>query len=220
MKTILVIGASKGIGKAVCRAVVARGLAVRAMSRSGADPVETAPACEPFKGDARDGADLARALTGVDAVVQALGVAPSFKRTLEPVTLFSQSTEALLPAMKDAAVGRLVAVTGFGAGDSRQSIAPYQRPPFELLLGRAYDDKSAQEAMIEQSDLDWLIVRPGTLTNGPATGQYRVLADPGAWRNGFVSREDVADFIAARLVADRFGRQKPVIIRYPLPNFA
>ena len=70
--------------------------------------------------------------------------------------------------------------------------------------------------MIENSDLDWLTVRPGTLIDGPATAQYRVLADPHSRRNGLVSREEVADFIASRLMAGRFGRQKPVIIRYPI----
>jgi len=79
--------------------------------------------------------------------------------------------------------------------------------------------KASRKPGTVQSDLDWLIVRPGTLIKGPATAQYRVLADPDTWRNGLVSREDVADFIASRLTTGRFGRQKPVIIRYPIPAF-
>jgi putative NADH-flavin reductase len=132
------------------------------------------------------------------------------------VTLFSKATQVLIPEMQKASVKKLVTVTGFGAGDSNASINLLQRLPFNLLLGRAYDDKSIQERLIEQSDLDWLIVRPGVLTNGPACGKYQVLYEQNAWRNGIVSRADVADFIVTQLRSDQLGRRKPVIICYPL----
>lgn len=141
---------------------------------------------------------------------------PRLDLVTKPVTLFSEATQVLIPEMAKAGVKRLVAVTGFGAGDSNASINLLQRLPFKLLLGRAYDDKSIQERLIEASDLDWLIVRPGVLTNGPASGQYHVLHERNEWRNGIVSRADVADFIVEQLGSDQFGRRKPVIIRYPL----
>ena len=216
MVHILVIGGSQGIGQAVCQAAVAKGHLVRAMSRSGRKPAGVAGECEVFKGDALNATDVARALEGVDVVVQALGVPPSLDLVLKPVTLFSAATRVLLPEMKRAGIGKLVCVTGFGAGDSDDSINVFQRLPFKLLLKRAYDDKSIQEKLIEQTDLDWLIVRPGVLTNGPATGGYRVLAKPAEWRNGIISRADVADFIISRIEVGALRRQKPVLIRYPL----
>ena len=216
MAKILVIGGSRGIGGAVCQAAVARGFDVRAMSRSGTKPLNDENRCEGFNGDALSGSDVARALDGVDAVVQALGVPASLDLITKPVTLFSSATKVLLPEMEKAEVNKLVAVTGFGAGDCDASINPFQRLPFRALLGRAYDDKSVQEKLIEESDLDWLVVRPGVLTNGPATGEYRVLRRPGEWRNGIISRADVAHFIVGQLEADRLGREKPVVIRYSL----
>lgn len=216
MTKVLVIGASRGIGQEVCKAALAQGLAVRAMSRSGRLPAGVFGDCEPLAGDATRREDVARALDGVDVVVQALGVPVSLALITGPITLFSEATRVLLPEMERAGVGRLVSVTGFGAGDSRGSINCVQKLPFDLLLKRAYDDKSDQEAAIEASGLDWLIVRPGVLTNGPMSGAYRVLDMPETWRNGIVSRADVADFIAARIAAGQLGRQKPVIIRTPI----
>lgn len=189
---------------------------MRAMSRSGSKPTGIEGRCELFKGDALNNSDVERALEGVDIVVQALGVPPSLDLITKPVTLFSRATAVLLQEMQRAGVKRLVAVTGFGAGDSNANINIIQRLPFKLLLGRAYDDKSVQERLIEQSDLDWLIVRPGVLTNGRASRKYRVLGEANEWRNGIVSRADVADFIVEQLAADSFGCQKPVIIQYPL----
>jgi uncharacterized protein YbjT (DUF2867 family) len=216
MTRILVIGGSQGIGLAVCRAAVAKGHTVRAMSRSGRMPTDVGGACEAFKGDARNAADVARALVGIDVVVQALGVPPTLDFVLKPVTLFSEATRILLPAMAKAGVDKLVAVTGFGAGDSHDAINILQRLPFKLIFKNAYDDKSIQEALIVATDLNWLIVRPGVLTNWAASGNYTVLTRPGEWRNGIVARADVADFIVTRIEADAFNREKPVIIRYPL----
>ena len=216
MTHVLVIGASRGIGEAVCRAAVARGHKVRAMSRSGQLRKGLSGKCEAFSGDALDAASVRRALEGVDVVVQALGVPPSLDLLTKPVTLFSRATQVLLPEMKAAGVGKLVSVTGFGAGDSRNSINILQKLPFNIILKRAYDDKTIQESLIEASDLDWLIVRPGVLTSGPASGKYRVLTKPHEWRNGIVSRADVADLIVRRIEEGELRCEKPVVIRFPL----
>ena len=215
MAHILVIGASQGIGQAACQAADARRHSVRAMSRSGRLPSGVSGNCEAFAGDALNPADVTRALDRIDVVVQALGVAPSIDFILKPVTLFSAATRILLPAMTSAGIKKLVAVTGFGAGDSEPAINILQRLPFKLILKNAYDDKSIQEELIAKSDLDWIIVRPGVLTNGPASHNYRVLSKPSEWRNGIIARADVADFIVKRIEAGTFNREKPVIIRIP-----
>lgn len=216
MPRILVIGGSRGIGLAVCRAAAAKGHFVRSMSRDGRIPEDLRGTCEAFAGNALNAIDVAKALEGIDVVVQALGVPQSLDFIFKPVTLFSAATRVLLPEMKQAGVAKLVAVTGFGAGDSRRAINILQRPAFDLIFKNAYDDKSIQEELITESDLEWLIVRPGVLTNWPTSGRYTVLTRPNEWRNGIVARADVADFIVKRIEADTLNRQKPVIIRYPL----
>lgn len=217
MAHILVIGASQGIGQAVCQTAVAHRHKVRAMSRSGRMPANVSTNCEAFAGDARKAEDVARALDQVDVIVQALGVPPSLDFIFKPVTLFSEATRVLLPEMTKAGVKRLVSVTGFGAGDRRHAINLLQRLPFNLILKNAYDDKSIQETLIVESVLDWLIVRPGVLTNGPASdGKYKVLSTPAEWRNGIISRADVADFIVKRIEANSLNREKPVVVRFPL----
>jgi uncharacterized protein YbjT (DUF2867 family) len=71
----------------------------------------------------------------------------------------------------------------------------YDAVVFPLLLKRPYDDKDVQEWIVKSSGLDWTIVRPGLLTNGPATGRDRVLTASEDWRYGAISRADVADFL-------------------------
>lgn len=216
MTRILVIGGSSGTGAGVVKRATEAGHSVRAMSRSGSVPDDVEGDCEGFTGNAREEEDTRRALNDIDIVVQTLGVPVSLKLITHPVTLFSETTRVLLPLMKQAGISRLISVTGFGAGDSHSSINCLQRLPFRIFLKNAYDDKTIQEDLITSSDLNWLVVRPGVLTPGDRTGKYNVLMDQKAWRNGLISRADVADFIVSQAGPDGLSREKPVLIRYPL----
>ena len=210
MARVLVIGASSGIGREVVSAALKAGHMVRAFSRSASKSFPPTDHLETWDGDATIESDVDAALEGVDVVVQTLGVPVS--ELFQPVDLFSKATRILVDAMQRRNVGQLIAVTGFGAGDSRAAIGLIQSIPFRLLLGRAYDDKDVQERIIKQSTLDWTIVRPGILTNSPHSGRYRVLYEPREWRNGVISRADVADFIVRAIANDEMIGKEPVLV--------
>jgi putative NADH-flavin reductase len=203
MAKLLVIGASRGIGLETVKAALLAGHSVRALARSAASiPIQN-PNLEKVSGDALDTDTIRNSLKDVEAVIQTLGVDISPRAIFQPTTLFSQSTRILVDAMKDAGVKRLIAVTGLGAGNSRgHGGLLYDAVVFPLLLKHVYGDKDVQERIIRSSGLDWTIVRPGLLTNRPATGHYRVLTAPNEWRFGVISRADVADFLV-RQVDDR-----------------
>ncbi|MDJ0513137.1 MAG: SDR family oxidoreductase [Methyloceanibacter sp.] len=210
MAHVLVMGASGGIGGQTVSTALLAGHQVRAFSRSADIAFSGSDTIETFKGDATNSEDVDAALDGVDVVVQALGVATS--DLFKTVDLFSKSTRLLVDAMQKRGVRRLICVTGFGAGDSRDAIGLIQAVPFRLLLGRAYDDKDVQERLIKQSELDWTIVRPGILTNAPRSGRYRVLHKPSEWRNGVIGRADVADFIVQAIDDPSTIGKEPVLI--------
>ena len=211
MAHVLVIGASKGIGLEVVKQALAARHHVRAFARS-ADRIDVSgPALETRRGNALEPVDVREALEGTDTVIQVLGVDTGPKMVLGPVSLFSQSTKVLLSAMQDAGVKRLISVTGFGAGDSRARLGCLQGIGFRLLLGRAYDDKDVQERLIRESDLDWVIARPVILTKGSRSGRYKVLVDRKDWRNGFISRADVADFLVRQIDDDTYLGKTPVL---------
>jgi len=203
MAAILIIGASRGIGLETVKAALRAGHKVRALSRSAENiPIQDAD-LEKVSGDARDRNTVRNALKDVDVVIQTLGVDFSPRLIVTGTTLFSESTRNLVDSMKVAGVKRLITVTGLGAGDSRgHGGFGYDWIVFPLLLKRVYDDKDVQEWVVRSSGLDWTIVRPGLLTNRPATGRYRILTASKDWQFGMISRADVADFLV-RQVDDR-----------------
>jgi len=211
MATVLIMGASKGIGLEAVRSALGAGHTVRALARSAQRIPLGHTRLEKVSADALDPSAVEAALAGVDAVIQALGVPPSLARTFEPVSLFSDATRVLIGAMERAGVKRLITVTGFGAGDSRGRGGLLHNKLFTLFLGRAYDDKDEQEFLIQESELDWVIARPVILTGGSRTGRYKVLVDPKSWRVGFISRADVADFLVRQIDDDTYLRTTPVL---------
>lgn len=210
MAHVLIIGASKGIGLETTRQALEGGHQVRALARSAAAIGLSNPKLEKVRGDALVKKDIEAALDGIDVVIQTLGI--SLGDLFRPVSLFSDATRILVGAMESQGPKRLICVTGFGAGDSRESISCLQRAPFQLVFGRAYDDKSVQERLIKSSSLDWTIARPGVLTGGKRTGRYKILDNPSQWRNGMVSRADVAEFLVRQIDDRSFVGGTPVLV--------
>jgi uncharacterized protein YbjT (DUF2867 family) len=214
MATVLVIGASRGIGLETVKRALGAGYRVRAFARGAAAIALDAPELEKIAGDALDSAAITGALAGAAVVIQSLGATHSPQAILGGTTIFSRATRILVDAMRGTGVRRLVAVTGLGAGDSRgHGGLLYDALIFPIMLKRIYDDKDVQEQMIKASGLEWTIVRPGLLTSGPATGQARALIERREWRAGSISRADVAEFLVREAFERRFVGQTPLLIR-------
>jgi len=213
MACVLIIGASRGIGLETVRCALAEGHRVRAFARRAASIAIDHPELEKVTGDALDRAAVSQALRGVDAAIEVLGAPRDLGALLWGTQLFSTATRILVDAMQAQGVRRLVAVTGLGAGDSRGHLGfLFDALVFPLMLKRIYDDKDVQEQMIRASGLDWTIVRPGLLKDGPATGKVRALTDPRDWRAGPVRRADVARFLVREAFERRFAGQTPLLV--------
>ncbi len=210
---ILVIGGSRGIGLACVRHALDRGHRVRAFARSAQSIPLEHDSLEKCTGDATRADDVNVALDGIDAVILVPGVPKTAAALLRPIHLFSDATAVVIPAMQERGIRRLLAVTGFGAGDSYARVSSAERIAFQGIMGRALADKNRQERLITESDLDWTIARPGFLTSNRMTGRYQVLTEPATWRNGLISRADVAHFLITAAEEGTFIREAPVLVR-------
>ncbi|MEN1729754.1 MAG: SDR family oxidoreductase [Pseudomonadota bacterium] len=210
MAHVLVIGGSSGIGLETVKLALERGHQVRAFARSASEIAIDHPELEKLDGDALDAKSVKAALDGVDVVVQSLGIKLGPGTVLSGTQLFSEATKILIPAMESSGVTRLLVVTGYGAGDSGETMNPFNRLGFNAVFARIYADKSKQEALIKDSDLNWTIARPVVLTGG-GRGNYRVRVEPSDWRMGVISRASVADFLVREIEESKHIRQAPVL---------
>lgn len=205
---LLVVGASRGVGRQVVEQALASGHEVTALARQPERLEVRHEHLKKVRGDVMNPDTLESAVAGQDAVCEAIGVTTPW----EQPRMFSTGTERLIEAMKRHGVQRLVCVTGIGAGDSKgHGGFFYDRVLFPLLLAGVYADKDVQEARVRASNLDWTIVRPGFLTNGPLTRNYRVCTALEGVTAGRISRADVAHFIVQALESNRYLRQTPLL---------
>jgi uncharacterized protein YbjT (DUF2867 family) len=133
--------------------------------------------------------ELAALLAGADAVVFAAGGGPA-SGAARKETVDKGAAILLADAAEQAEVRRYVMVSSMGTDRAD----PDSDDVFQVYL-RA---KAAADADLRGRDLDWTIVHPGRLTDGPGTGRVRV----GRLEPGDVPRADVAAVIAAALHDD------------------
>jgi putative NADH-flavin reductase len=208
---ILIIGATRGIGRRLVEQALARGHTVTALVRRDPNRLDIKDErLRALKGDILDAGSVEQAASGQDAVCCTIGIKPI--EAFKTVTVFSEGTKNMLDAMRKTGVRRLICITGIGAGDSRgHGGFLYDKLLLPLPFKKVYDDKDRQEALIRASDVDWVIVRPGFLTNGPETGEYRVLTDLEGVTAGKISRSDVAHFMLTELDSNKYLRQTPLL---------
>jgi putative NADH-flavin reductase len=105
-------------------------------------------------------------------------------------------------------VSRLICLSAWGIGESKGRVPViFRNVIFPLLMKEEYGDKETQEQLIRQSTLDWTIVRPARLTNGPRTGRYQMKVSLKFSMRSSISRADVADCMLRQLTDSTF-RQK------------
>jgi uncharacterized protein YbjT (DUF2867 family) len=214
---LLVFGATGGTGRQVVRLALEQGHHVTAFARR---PVAVTPQhanLTVFAGDVLDATLVTEAVAGHDVVISALGTREGDDWILPQATanicaaMRQHSAMRQHLAMRQHGAGggpyRIICVTALGVGESQRQLGP----TFAVLavdLMETLAEKEAQEQVIRESGLHWIIVRPGALTDGPHTGVYRCVTDQAlALPRALISRSDVTDFILKHLAGDEYLQQ-------------
>ncbi|GAA3394521.1 NAD(P)-dependent oxidoreductase [Cryptosporangium minutisporangium] len=188
---LTVLGATGGVGRQVVLQALKDGDQVTAVVRDPARlPIADHPALDVVRGDVMDPATLAPLLVGRDAVISALG-----HRGRGPTTVCADGARSLVAAAAQVGVRRVLVVSASGAFIEENDDLVTRRlvkPLLGVVLRESFADTTTMEAVIRASGLDWTIVRPPRLTDGPHTGRYRT-GHHGVRRGYTVARADVAD---------------------------
>ncbi len=198
---LIVFGATGGTGQQLVTQALAQGHAVTAFVRRPERVTVQHAALTVVQGDVTDAAAVAAAVAGHEVVLSALG-------TRGGPAVLPDGTRNILAGMAAAGIRRSLWVSSFGAGDSLKQMGWLaQTLIVKGLLRQAIEEKNAQERIIMADNGDWIIARPGGLTDGPLTGQYRVTGPGDKVGQPSISRADVADFMLKNLVDTRYVRK-------------
>ena len=207
-RKLLILGATGATGRHVVAMALERGIDVTVLVRQSEKLGTLTQRLRVLTGSVPDDpAAVAAAVAGQDAVISTLGVGTS----LRSGGLIQRSMHVVVDAMRQLGVRRLIVTSAYGVGVTRRDVPPLPRVLMKLLFRDLYDDKAAGEEVVRHSGLDWTLVYPVTLTNGPQTRRYRTgerLKLRGMPR---ISRADVAHFLVG-LVDDTALIGKGVLV--------
>lgn len=188
---LLVFGATGGVGQEIVKQGLAAGHEVIAFARRPEAITAQDAQLRVMQGDVLDKVAVSRAVADCDVILSALG-------TRGGPSALVEGTRHIVDAAIAHGAPRSLWVSSFGVGDSIAQMGWFARTVIAgMVLKAALEEKAAQEKIIMESGLPWVIARPGGLTDGPRTGQYqRIPSDAKVSLNRLqISRADVADFL-------------------------
>jgi len=203
-KKIVIFGATGGTGQALVQEALNNNYEVKAFVRSPEKLKVVHRNLKVIKGDVLKYQDVLNAIDAQDLVFCNLGMPASDKSTLR-----TDGTTNIVKAMEEKKAKRFICQTSLGFADSKEVLPwhmKYLIVPF--ILKNAFKDHELQEAVVEKSNLDWTIVRPGNMTNGKQTGEYKHGFEPTEKIKLKVSRSDVAHFMLKQVEDNQYLHRK------------
>lgn len=188
---VVIAGAHGQIARHLARRLVADGHQAAGLIRDAGQVADLeSDGTEPVVIDleAAETSELAEAMSGADALVFAAGAGPGSGAARKETVDYGAAARCLT-ATQVAGVPRYVMVSAMGTDDP-----PQDDEVFSVYL-RA---KARADQAVMESDREWTIVRPGRLTNDPATGDVQLARHV---ERGEIPRDDVAAVLAAVLAA-------------------
>ena len=206
---IALFGATGKTGREIIAAARAAGHTISAHARDGAKLADAGEGVTVFAGALDDSSLLDRMLEGCDAAISAMGTVDR-----KPNMVLSDATRRIVAAMEGRGLSRFVCVTSLGCGESKAQVRSLvMRLVIATVAKQIWADKDRQEAVVRGSALDYLLVRPGGLSDKPTTGNFRVLAahEP-AGRGQMITRADVAAFCLAEATRPSYHRDAVTLL--------
>jgi uncharacterized protein YbjT (DUF2867 family) len=213
---VLVVGASGGTGRAAVHQLLAEGHRVTAFSRHASSIFQASENLRPIDGDVMQAEAIDAAVAGQDVVIVTLGISENplrvrfFGSAATAGNVRSAGTHNVILAMRRHAVSRLVVQSSYGVGETRGCLRFIDKLFFSLLLKPQIADTEAQEQIVRDSGLQWVLVQPVHLTNA-GTSADAFVSTEGQTRGMKVSRLSVARFLAhVTLTAGYHGKSVSV----------
>jgi putative NADH-flavin reductase len=202
---IAIFGATGRVGRIVTALALRDGHTVKALVRTPdkiKELADSSPGLTLVEGNAASAEAVAETVSGADAVISALST--------DGGSLLSESFPLILEAMKRLEIKRIVAIGTAGVLDSRTEpgLLRYQSSESRRTLTRAAEEHHAVLRLLEGSLLDWTLVCPTYLPDGPAEGGYRAERGYLPENGARITTGDTAEFAYMQLFSSQYVRMK------------
>ncbi|MBB4826310.1 putative NADH-flavin reductase [Sporosarcina luteola] len=205
-RCIAIIGGTGKVGKYIAETALEKGYTVRMLVRNPDRVHMKKEGMELIVGDALNAGAIEETIRNSNVVINTFG------QPAKAEPYYSQVTLQILSCMKEQGIRRYIGVTGGSLtieGDRKNLMNRMGAKLFEVCFTKMILDKQLEHDFLQQSDLDWTLIRLPFVVEGPEKGHIREnLRDmPG----NKITNGDIARFLIEQINVKTYYRQTPFI---------
>ena len=215
MSKIFLIGGNRGLGKSILSESMNHDYKIISMSRTNKNNDQTSDIAY-IKGDATSKIDIEKNIENSSVVINSINVMRQnifpWSKLTNSKTSISESAKNLVEVCNQKKISRIIVISAWGANETRKELKFGFRSLIKYSnLRYPYKDHEKQEKIIQNSGLNWTIVRPVALTNFGFTEKVKIYNKSHPKFRLIISRKSLAKFIF-KIINDKDFFKRSIVV--------
>ena len=212
---VLLIGANKGLGYQVLKELLSKKITVNCLIRRKGLINFESKYLNIFYGDATNLSDLKKSIGNSECIISTINVQrknifPWSRLTNSKTTISDFAKNSII--VSEDKINRIITISAWGVGESMEKIPKL----FKFLikfsnLKYPYIDHDIHEKVIENSNLNWTIIRPTALTNETKYHDIEEFKGKRKINKITIGRKSLAKYIV-KIIDDKYFYRKKITV--------
>ena len=212
---VLLIGANKGLGYQVLKELLSKKITVNCLIRRKGLINFESKYLKIFYGDATNLSDLKKSIGNSECIISTINVQrknifPWSRLTNSKTTISDFAKNSII--VSEDKINRIITISAWGVGESMEKIPKL----FKFLikfsnLKYPYIDHDIHEKVIENSNLNWTIIRPTALTNETKYHDIEEFKGKRKINKITIGRKSLAKYVV-KIIDDKYLYRKKITV--------
>ena len=212
---VLLIGANKGLGYQVLKELLSKKITVNCLIRRKGLINFESKYLNIFYGDATNLSDLKKSIGNSECIISTINVQrknifPWSRLTNSKTTISDFAKNSII--VSEGKINRIITISAWGVGESMEKIPKL----FKFLikfsnLKYPYIDHDIHEKIIENSNLNWTIIRPTALTNETRYHDIEEFKGKRKINKITIGRKSLAKYVV-KIINDKYFYRKKITL--------
>ena len=212
---VLLIGANRGLGYQVLKELLSKKITVNCLIRKKGLINFESKHLNIFYGDSTNLSDLKKSIGNSECIISTINVQRKnifpWSRLTNSKTTISDFAKNSIIASEDK-INRIITISAWGVGESSEKIPKL----FKFLikfsnLKYPYIDHDIHEKVIENSNLNWTIIRPTALTNETKYHDIEEFKGKRKINKITIGRKSLAKYVV-KIIGDKYFYRKKITV--------
>ena len=215
MSKIFLIGGNRGLGKSILSESMNHDYKIISMSRTNKNNDQISDITY-IQGDATSKIDIEKNIENSSVVINSINVMRKnifpWSKLTNSKTSISETAKNLVEVCNQKKISRIIVISAWGANQTRKELKFGFRSLIKYSnLRYPYKDHEKQEKIIQNSGLNWTIIRPVALTNFGFTEKVKIYNKTHPIFRVIISRKSLARFFF-KIINDKNFFKRSIVV--------